>query len=312
MAIPDYQTCMLPFLQYAESGDEIYIQDHIKKLADHFQLTPEETEELLPSGKQRVMGNRVGWARTYLKKAGLIEYTRRGHFRITEAGKKLLKDPPEAITVEYLKGIPEFQDWIDTSSNSATAKQSSQGPTQTKDEQTPEERLEQAWSEMKEAVIDSIQESIDQISPTGFESLVLDVLLAMGYGGSRKDAANAVGGPGDRGIDGIINEDRLGLDAIYVQAKKWENNVGGPEIRNFAGALSQKKANKGIFIATSKFTPEAVASVREFDKKIVLIDGRRLAELMFEHGVGVDVENTYPVKKLDTDYFETLGLNSES
>ena len=301
MSIPDFQAIMLPLLELA-GDDEIHsLSDAVGKLADKLDLSEEERTELLPSGQQPTFYNRVGWARTYLKKAGLLTDPRRGHFRITERGREALESHPPRIDRQYLQQFEEFVDFASGTQDTAD------GEDQSEDlrELTPEEILENAYQEIRE---DLAEELLDYVVRSGsgfFEKLVVELLVQMGYGGSRRDAARAVGRSGDRGIDGIIDEDRLGLDVIYVQAKKWSdhNPVGRPEIQKFVGALQGRRARKGIFITTSRFTENARDYANRIDTRVVLIDGERLTDLMIDHGVGVSPLTTYEIKRVDSDYF---------
>ena len=300
MTIPDYQSIMLPFLKFASDSEEHSLRDAINSLAGKFELTDEERKELLPSGKQAVFDNRVGWARTYLKKAGLIESRKRGFFNITERGKKVLAENPARIDVKYLERFPEF---IEFRTVKKKVTDPGGGGSGSDDEKNPDEVLEAAYQELQETLAAELQDTIKKCTPEFFERLVIDVLIKMGYGGSRREAGQAIGKSGDEGIDGIINEDKLGLDVIYIQAKRWENTVGRPEIQKFAGALQGKRARKGIFITTSNYSREAVDYVKNIDSKIILIDGPKLADLMVQYDVGVTPGDVYIVKKIDSDYF---------
>lgn len=296
MAIPDYQSIMLPFLKYMRDRKEHSLRETVDYLADDFNLTEEERKELLPSGLQVIFLNRVGWARTYLKKVRLIESKKRGFFKITERGIKVLKENPDEINVKYLKQFPEFVEFKILKRKKSKKKDE-------KSESTPEELLEAAYQNVRNSLAEELLQNVKDCSSSFFEKLVLDLLVRMGYGGTRKDAGKAVGKSGDEGVDGIIKEDRLGLDIIYIQAKRWENPVGRPEIQKFAGALQGQKAKKGIFITTSSFTKEAESYVSKIDSKIVLIDGQSLAQLLFDHNIGVSQIATYEVKRMDMDYF---------
>lgn len=303
MTIPDFQTIMLPLLEVASDGKEHYIHDAVNELAQFFQLTEEEKTKLLSSGQQPVFYNRVGWARTYLKKAGLVDDPKRGYFQITTRGQKVLDSKPEKIDMKFLRQFPEYIEFRKTT-------QPTDDPSEidkTSDELTPEEALEEAYQKIREDLANELLEYVIKSTPGFFEKLVVELLVNMGYGGSRREAARAVGKSGDEGIDGIIDEDRLGLSTIYIQAKKWKdgNSVGRPEIQKFVGALQGQRAKKGIFITTSHFTESAIDYARNIDTKVVLIDGKRLSELMIDHGVGVAHSTTYEIKSLDTDYFES-------
>jgi restriction system protein len=301
MAIPDYQTIMLPLLQMAADRQEHSLREATDCLGEHFGLTEEELKELLPSGQSFAFGNRVGWARTYLKKAGLLKSTRRGHFAITDRGQQVAENPPERIDNKFLD---QFQEFIEFRTVRKDDGEPSPTPVpETDSEATPEETLESAYSKLRESLVSELLQTISECSPAFFERLVIDLLVAMGYGGSRREAGQAVGRSGDGGIDGIIKEDRLGLDIIYVQAKRWEANIGRPEIQKFAGALQGQRARKGIFITTSGFSREAEEYAANIDSKIILIGGDQLANFMIDHNVGVSRFASYEVKRIDSDYF---------
>ncbi|MEM7771113.1 MAG: restriction endonuclease [Cyanobacteria bacterium P01_E01_bin.6] len=300
MAIPDYQSIMLPLLRFAADQQEYSLRETIDILGDKFGLKPEERKELLPSGRQATFDNRVGWARTYLKKAGLLTSTRRGYYQITSRGLNVLAEKPDELSAKFLTRFEEFQDFRDDSKRKA--RHTSEIEVKNTN-QTPEEIVEQAIQELNDNLADELIQTIKECSPAFFERLVVDLLVKMGYGGTRKDAGQTLGCSGDGGIDGIIKEDRLGLDVIYIQAKRWENPVGRPEIQKFAGALQGMRAKKGVFITTSCFTTEAKKYVSHIDSKIILIDNHELAKFMIEHDVGVSSTAAYVVKRLDTDYF---------
>jgi restriction system protein len=297
MAIPDYQTIMLPLLKFLEDKKEHSLREAIDTLADQFRLTAEERRELLPSGNQTIFNNRVGWARTYMKKAGLIESTRRGYMCITDRGLSVLKQKPAKIDLELLGQFEEF-----IAFRTARREKPERGEELEK-EKTPEEILESAYRSLRADLANDLLQQIKASPPSLFENIVIDLLVKMGYGGSRKDAGEAIGKTGDEGIDGIIKEDPLGLDVIYIQAKKWENSISRPEIQKFAGALQGKHARKGIFITTSNFSREARDFASSIDTKIILIDGEQLAQLMIEHNIGVSPLFKYETKKIDSDYF---------
>ncbi|MFA5629769.1 MAG: restriction endonuclease [Dehalococcoidales bacterium] len=302
MAIPGFQNIMLPLLQHVKNGEEYSLRSVVDSLATYFKLTPEEEKQLLLSGTQPLFYNRVGWARTYLYKAGLLKSERRGYFSITNEGLELLKLNPPQIDAQLLGNYPEFTRFISTTKLKTTKqKDDMQCDNQS---QTPEETLENAYQNLNKELADEVLNQIKTGLPSLFEQIVIDLLVKMGYGGNRKDAGEAIGKPRDEGIDGIIKEDKLGLDTIYIQAKRWDNTkIGRSEIQKFAGALQGQKARKGIFITTSSFSKEAQEYVSRIDTKIVLIDGERLAELMIENNVGVNVLANYEVKKIDYDYF---------
>ncbi len=301
MAIPDYQSFMVPLLRLASDNAEHAIRDAYSALAGEMGLTKDDRAELLPSGRQETYKNRIGWARTYLTKAGLLEHTKRGHFKITERGLKELQDSSDQLSTTYLKKFDEFVEF-------QTPNRQDEGPVDpelvtNRGSETPEESIERAISELNLQLSTEILDALRQSSPSFFEHVVVELLVAMGYGGSRKEAGQVVGKSGDGGIDGIIKEDRLGLDAIYVQAKRWENVVGRPEIQKFVGALQGQRAQKGIFITTSWYSQEAIDYAEQVQNKVVLIDGKSLAQHMIQHGIGTTTIGTYSVKRLDSDYF---------
>lgn len=299
MAIPDYQTCMLPLLKLYADRQEYTNRGSMDALAKAFKLTDEERRMILPSGVQGLFENRINWARTYMKKAGLIESPRRGAHRITKRGLDVLKENPEHIDVAYLGQFEEFRDFR------ALRHTKEEEPESDLNNETPEESLESAYLKLRtdtDLAIGLLQR-LKTCSPTFFERLEVEVIVKMGYGGTRKDAGRAIGKSGDGGIDGIIKEDKLGLDAIYIQAKRWENTVGRPEIQRFVGALTGQRARKGLFITTSEFSSDAEDYVLRIDAKVVLIDGETPAQLMIDHNVGVSTVGTYEIKKADSDYF---------
>jgi restriction system protein len=302
MAIPDFQTLMLPLLKFTADGIEHNAREAIEAIAVEFSLTLEERREPLPSGRALLFDNRLAWALFHIKKAGLMESPRRGVFRITPRGKELLDKKPSGINLKSLEQFPEFQEFRATSNKNKDEVKSSL-PIATS-EQTPEEALEFAHQSIRQSLAQELLSRILSCSPRFFEDLVVELLVAMGYGGSRRDAGERVGQSGDGGIDGIIKEDRLGLDTIYIQAKRWQGNVGRPEIQKFVGALQGQRARKGVFITTSSFTAEATDYASRIDTKVVLIDGQQLANLMMDFDVGVSVAATYAVKRIDSDYFE--------
>lgn len=308
MSIPDFQSIMLPLLKFASDGDTHHIHDAVNKLAEQFSLTEEEKSRLLPSGQQPIFYNRVGWARTYLKKAGLLEDPKRGYFKITDRGLKVLADNPPCIDMKFLR---QFQEYLDFRQS---VKETTDEEVQDEDleDLTPEEALENAYQKIKRDLSDELLDSVYNSTPGFFEKLVIELLVKMGYGGSQREAARAVGKRGDEGIDGIIDEDRLGLDSIYVQAKKWKRDVtiGRPEIQKFVGALHGKRAKKGVFITTARFSSEARDYVKYIDPKVVLIDGNRLSDLLIDHGIGVATRTIYEIKELDSDYFGVSLIES--
>jgi len=295
MAVPDFQSIMLPLLKLIGDKKEHSMRESIEKLANEFDLTDEDRKALLPSGIQKVFDNRVNWSKTYLKKAGLLENKRRGYFNITDEGLKVLEQNPPKIDINFLMQFPGYVEFRTGGKDK---------PVTTDDTPvTPEEILENSYQNLRNNIAQELLSSVKFCSPEFFEKLVVDLLLNMGYGGSRRDAGEAIGRSGDGGIDGIIKEDKLGLDTIYIQAKKWENTVSRPEIQKFAGALQGQQAKKGIFITTSSFSKGAREYANIIDSKIVLIDGEILAQLMIDYDIGVSKIKSYDLKKIDTDYF---------
>jgi restriction system protein len=300
MTIPDFQAIMLPLLQYASDGKEHSLRDAITYLADVFNLSDDERKELLSSGQQAVFDNRVGWARTYLKKAGLFISPKRGFFQITDRGKEILSQNPSEINLKFLNQFPEFIEFKTTKKDNDKSEPEIIETSET----TPQESIEFGYQKIRKELELELLNRVKSCSPDFFERLVVDLLVKMGYGGSRRDAGRAIGKSGDGGIDGIIKEDKLGLDIVYVQAKRWDNTVvGRPEIQKFVGALHGQRARKGVFITTSRFSQEAREYVSIIDSKIVLIDGQELAQLMIDHHVGVSTVSIYEIKKIDSDYF---------
>lgn len=300
MTIPDFQSIMLPLLELVADGESHSVNDATEILAQQFNLSEEEKSRLIPSGSPKFY-NRVGWAKTHLKKAGLLEYPQRGYFQITERGLEVLQENPSDINIRFLKRYPEFVEF-------RQSHQTNDGIdiiNGEEDELTPEEALENAYLKIREDLAEELLETIIKSSPAFFEKLVIELLVAMGYGGTQRDAARAVGGVGDGGIDGIIDEDRLGLETIYIQAKKWQpdSRVSRPQIQSFVGALTGNNARKGVFITTSDFTADARSYASGLSIKVVLINGERLANLMIDYGIGVSTRFTYEIKNLDSDYF---------
>ena len=300
MPIPDFQSLMLPLLRLTVDGVEHTIREAEAKLAVEFGLSEEEKSQLLPSGRQLIFYNRVSWAKVYLQQAGLLVSPRRGCFQITEKGRYVLKNNPERINIKFLEAFPEF---VEARSSRKERDRSTEKELDNTDHETPEERLEDAYQKIRLGLAVELLNHVKGCSAQFFESLVVELLVGMGYGGSRKEAGRAIGGSGDEGIDGIINEDRLGLDVIYIQAKKWEGTVGRPEIQKFVGALHGKRAKKGVFITTGRFAADAIEYVSRIDPRVVLIDGRQLAEFMIDFGIGVSPTALYEIKRIDADYF---------
>lgn len=303
MAVPDYESMMLPLLQFLSDGQERSLRECIDGLAQVFKLSDADKKVLLPSGRQAQFDNRVGWARTYLKKACLVESPRRGFVRVSERGRGVLAEKPARIDDDFLKRFSEFVEFQTRPPQAPNDVQSTAEPSPAATSQTPEDLIEYAHAKLTAELSAEILKTIMQCSPAFFERLVVELLVKMGYGGSLQDAGQAIGKSGDEGIDGIIKEDRLGLDIIYIQAKRWANNVSRPEIQKFVGALQGQRAKKGIFITTSTFSDEAHQYAGKVDSKVILIDGQMLARLMIEHDIGVSSVASYQLKKVDSDYF---------
>lgn len=308
MAIPDFQSLMLPVLEFARDDREHTNAELLDHVRTRFGLTDEEMAQTTPSARQTTVLNRVSWAKVYLGKAGLLERPRRGTIRISRKGQEALKDKPERITIKSLKRNPEFASWrelCDIRLGSFEAEKDEAATTNESTALSPEEELQHAHQLIRDALSDDVLDRLLKVSPARFETVVLDLLLAMGYGGARRDAAEALGRPGDEGIDGVIKEDKLGLDVIYIQAKRWAGSVGRPAIQTFVGALMGQHARKGVFITTSEFTKEAREYAATTEAKVVLVDGRQMALLMMDHNIGVSaVGEPYIVKRVDSDYFE--------
>lgn len=303
MAVPGFQTWFLPLLKRIADGKEHAMATLYEELANDMGLTEEDRGQLLKSGNQTIYENRIGWARTYLKKAGLLDSPARGVIRITERGSSLVKSPPPNLNVSFLRQFPEFAEFHSYRPEAVEPSAPIAAPVSGDVEETPQDTLERVYGELERQLAEEVLDRVKQSPPSFFERLVVDLLLAMGYGGSREDAGKTLGKSGDGGIDGVINEDRLGLDVVYIQAKRWEGSVGRPVVQAFAGSLEGVRARKGVLITTSSFTSEAHGYVQQIEKKIVLIDGKMLSDLMIQHNVGVGVEAVYQVKKLDSDYF---------
>jgi restriction system protein len=299
MAIPDFQSIMRPLLEHLADGVAKSNGETIAALSQHFHLTDEELAELLPSGQQSVFTNRIAWAKTHLKNAVLLESPSRSLYKITARGLESLAQDSQKINLKYLK---QFKEYTYRSTNSSNTKPNEE--LKPSESLTPSEQIEIGYQRIREELEDELLAKIKESSPQFFERLVVELLVAMGYGGSRKDAGQTIGRSGDGGIDGVIKEDRLGLDVIYIQAKRWEGVVGRPEIQKFAGALQGQRAKKGVFITTSGFSREAHEYVSLIDNRIVLIGGKELTGMMVDFGVGVSKVASYDVKRLDSDYFD--------
>ncbi|MDR2153447.1 MAG: restriction endonuclease [Burkholderiaceae bacterium] len=297
MAIPTFQEITLPLLSLASDGQVRSLSIARKALADHFKLTDAEESELLPSGRQGRFANRVAWAKVYLERAGVLASPGRGQFQITPRGREILVNPPEILDIKYLERYPEFRVFR------AKPQESVPTPASGVELATPEEALEAAYQGIRAGLASELLERVKSASPRFFELLVVELLLKMGYGRSG-GTGEAIGKSGDEGIDGVIAEDRLGLEMVYLQAKRWEGTVGRPEVQKFVGALHGRRAKKGVFITTGVFSSEAANYVKTIDPRVALIDGPQLAQFMIDHNVGVTPSQTYEVKKIDSDYFE--------
>lgn len=296
MPIPDFQSIMLPLLQFIRDKEEHSMHDITEYISKIFNLTDEERTMLLSSGHQTIIRNRTGWARTYLKKAGLLEITRSSYIRITERGLEVLKGNPQRINIKFLEQFPEFiqfKKMVDKEKDRKIIE----------GQKAPNDLLEEGYRISKESLAQDLLAEVKKASPDFFQKLVVDLLVKMGYGGDWEDAAKVIGKSGDEGIDGVINQDKLGLDVIYIQAKKWEGTVGRPVMQAFVGALDGKKATKGVFITTSNFTKEAIDYLSTVPKRIILVDDQELIEQMIKHDIGVKTIHSYEIKKIDPDYF---------
>lgn len=304
MSIPNFQTLMLPILKEANSG-EIRLAELTQRLARQFNLTEEDRNQLLPSGRQTTFANRTGWAKTFLAKAGLIKTPRRGYVEITDRGRKILVENPDRIDVNFLSQFPEFEEFRTSARRGSESSESAITDILDKSGETPDELLRTTHKQLENALRSELLSRLLEGSPTFFETTIVNLLLSMGYGGAREDAGRAIGRAGDHGLDGVIDQDALGLDRVYIQAKRYgfEHAVGEPEIRAFAGSLEGVKATKGVFVTTSYFTQEARSFTTKVSRIIVLVDGEELARLMLRHNVGVRIEETLYIKKIDEDFF---------
>ena len=308
MAIPDFQSFFVPVLRATADRTEHSTTEIRDRVASFMNLTREDLDARLPSGVQTVFANRVAWSLVYLAKANALRRSKRGVFQITERGEQLLNQHPDGFKKVVLNAYPEFVAFdrghgtrTDVSEEKSNSVQMAANL-----DRTPEENLLNAYQILRSTLANDVLEAVRKSTPRFFEELVVDLLVAMGYGGSVDDAGKAVGQSGDDGIDGIIKEDKLGLDVVYIQAKRWSNSVGRPLVQAFAGSLEGVRARKGVFITTSAFTADAVDYVQRIEKKIVLIDGTRLADLMIEYNIGVAVSQTFMIKRLDSDYFDSV------
>ncbi len=306
--IPDYQSLMLPLLKFISDGEIHSTQDAVTFLSNELKLTEDELNEWLPSKKQKTFHNRVYWAKAHLKMSGAIENISKGLFKITDKGNSILSTNPDSVNVKYLMSLfPDYEEKIksfrDTKKSDTilTLTENNEGADM---EQTPEELIESGYQKIRKSLEQELLSKLKTVHPYFFEKIVVELLVKMGYGGSIQDAGKAIGKSGDEGIDGIIKEDKLGLDVIYIQAKRWEGVIGRPEIQRFIGALAGQRAKKGVFITTSFYTKEAMLYATQMDTKIVLIDGEKLSQYMIDYNLGVSVQNLYEIKKIDSDYFE--------
>ncbi len=297
MSVPEFQAFFRPLLEFASDKKEYSVAEARKALAAMMHISDEDLSEMLPSGTQTRFDNRVAWAKSYLIHAKALEATKRAHFKITDRGLQLLKDHPEKITVADLQQFEEFQKF-------SLSQNENRNNNFQQIEITPEETLQRAYQDIQNEILIQLLEKIKNNTPEFFETLIIDLMIAMGYGGSKKEAGKSIGRSGDEGIDGIINEDRLGLEVIYLQAKRWNGTVGRPEIQKFVGALHGKRAKKGVFITTGSFSKEASEYVKHIDPRIILIDGMKLVSYMFEFNIGVNPVTNYEIKRIDLDYFE--------
>ena len=303
MAIPDFQSIMLPLLKFYSKGSEYSTKEAVESLAQFYKLTEEELAELLPSRTQNTFNNRVHWAIAHLKMAWLLENTKRGHYKITSNGLALLQSNPAIVNLRLLKTIPEYIEHTKSYKKENTYSNDEPDLDSADENLTPEESLEYSFQKINKSLAEDLLSKIKKMSASFFEKLVIELLVKMGYGGSIKDAGKAIGKSGDEGIDGIIKEDKLGLDIIYVQAKRWEGVVGRPELQKFVGALAGQGAKKGIFITTSYFSKDALDYTPKNETKIVLVDGEQLAKYMIDYDLAVSTVSNYQIKKIDLDYF---------
>ncbi len=307
MAVPGYQEFMFPILKFLSDDKIHYKRDIFSEMAKIFKLTQEQMEEKVPSQLEPTYINRIGWAITYLKKAGLLDSPSRAHFSITNEGKSIVDKNITNLNSKYLKKYDSFLEFQNLSNKQIVHKGSLIDDNE-KDLQTPSEKMISYYELIKKSICDDLLIKVLEQSPEFFEQLVVDLIVAMGYGGSIEDAGRATKKTNDEGIDGLVKEDKLGLDTIYIQAKRWQkgNVVGRPEIQKFVGALAGQGARKGIFITTSNFTKEALEYKPRNDTSIILIDGQKLVELMYEYNIGVSIEKKFDIKRLDSDYFESI------
>lgn len=305
MKIPTYEELMLPILRILSEQGELHRREYSRKVGENLKLNQEDIKKKLPSGRETYLSNWSGWAGWYMQQAGLCEKPRRGYLKITKAGRELLEKSPIKIDNKVLSNYPSFEKRVlQSKGRKATRNKSKKSPATSSHDRTPDDLIEEAYQELDANLATDLLDLIKKIDPFRFEQIVIDLLSAMGYGGSREETAKVTQQSNDEGIDGMINEDRLGLDVIYVQAKRWKGNVGRKEIQSFVGALAGKQANKGVFITTSEFGESARKYALSVSQKVILIDGTRLSEFMIEHNVGVSKVRTIDIKRIDSDYFE--------
>ncbi len=300
--IPDFQSLMLPLLKCIGDNEEHSKKEIVETLANIMKLTEEQKREMLPSRNQTVFYNRVTWTFAHFKAAKIIENTKRGYIKITQLGTNILKENPATINLKFLKQLPTYIEAMNSWKNKSSIEENSKA--EDVELRTPEELLEYSYQRIRISLEQEILSKLKSVHPAFFEKIVIELLVEMGYGGSIAEAGNATKYTNDEGIDGIIKEDKLGLDVIYIQAKRWEGNVSRPEIQKFVGALAGQRAKKGVFITTSNFTNEAISYASQMDTKIVLINGEQLAQYMIDYNLGVSVQNTYEIKRIDSDYFD--------
>lgn len=299
MAVPDFQSFFKPLLDIAADGKEHSLKEAREIIAKRMSLTEEDLKELLPSGIQTKFDNRVAWAKSYFAQAKVLVSPRRGYFLITDRGRELLQQGHEKINIKVLNQYPEFIEFH----KAKPEKTDDEGVAEEIQSETPEELLQKAYQSIRSDLAGELISRIKNNTPQFFENLIIDLMIALGYGGSRADAGRSIGQTGDEGVDGIIKEDRLGLDVIYLQAKRWDGTVGRPEVQKFVGAVHGKRAKKGVFITTGKFSEDAIKYVENIDPKVILIDGRTLAELMIDYSLGTTTATTFEIKRIDSDYF---------
>jgi restriction system protein len=302
MALPKFADFLLPTLRAFADGAEHVKSDAVDAVGRALELSEEDKLLTLNDGRTPVYASRTIWAITYLYRAGALERTRRGVYKISDRGRELLNRHKDSLTIQDLRQYPEFREFQQVR---RVVEDSEKDISDWNEESTPTERLEQAYRELREALAADLLDRVSRMDPQRFERLVVDLLLAMGYGGAVDDAGTVVGRSGDAGIDGTIKEDKLGLDVVYIQAKRWQQNIGRPELQAFVGALEGARARKGVFITTSDFTKDARDYVKTIERRIVLIDGHQLAEYMIDHDVGVSTVQRYQLKRVDSDYFES-------